>query len=268
MPTTDPAGTYSGPGASAPTTDPAGTYSLAGASAPIADSGGTYSAAGASAPTQDPAGTYSSPYALDHLFLISDNMAPTSSVLSFQSATAVANYFGVTSSEASLANEFFAGYSGAPATMLISRYSLEGDRPHLFGANVSDLTLSQLQSISGSLSIAFQGYTYSGSINLSGVRVSRRRRAQFRLRSIRACRSRPSRQEVRSRRFRFPSPVPSTGILLQVTSVSSGSIELGAQISGPGIAAGAQIVEQIDGTPGGPGLYTLYAPEGLLRRRL
>ena len=169
MPTTDPAGTYSGPGSSAPTIDPAGAYSLAGASAPIADPGGTYSPAGASAPIQDPAGTYSSPYALDRLFLIPENTAPTSSVLSFQSATAVANYFGVTSTEAALANEFFAGYSGAPATMLISRYCLEGERPHLYGANISNLTLNQLQSISGSLSIAFQGYTYSGSINLSGV---------------------------------------------------------------------------------------------------
>ena len=36
-------------------------------------------------------------YALDRLFLVADNTAPTSSVLSFQSATAVANYFGVTS---------------------------------------------------------------------------------------------------------------------------------------------------------------------------
>jgi hypothetical protein len=52
------------------------------------------------------------------------------------------------------------------------------------------------------------------------------------------------------------------GLLLQVTSVPSGSIELGAQISGPGIAAGAQIVVQITGTPGGPGLYALYAPGG------
>ena len=55
----DPAGTSSAAGASAPTTDPAGTYSAAGASAPTTDPAGTYSAAGASAPTTDPAGTYS-----------------------------------------------------------------------------------------------------------------------------------------------------------------------------------------------------------------
>ena len=53
--------------------------------------------------------------------------------------------------------------------MLISRYGFSGARPHLYGANISNLTLNQLQGISGSVSIAFDGYTYSGSINLSGV---------------------------------------------------------------------------------------------------
>ena len=82
----------------------------------------------------------------------------------------MANYFGLTSYEASLANQFFATNSGA--TMLISRYGFGGARPHLFGSNVSNLTLNQLQSISGPLSIAFDGYTYSGWINLSGQSFS------------------------------------------------------------------------------------------------
>ncbi len=46
--------------------------------------------------------------------------------------------------------------------------------------------------------------------------------------------------------------------LLQVTSVSSGSIQLGVEISGPGIPAGAQIVTQLSGTPGGVGVYSLF----------
>src|SRR5271165_6126633 len=54
-PTTDPAGTYSGPGASAPTPADPGTYiPVAGANssaAEIVDSLGSYSLAGASAPT-------------------------------------------------------------------------------------------------------------------------------------------------------------------------------------------------------------------------
>src|SRR5271165_2424634 len=132
------------------------------------DPAATYSPAGASAPITDPGGTYSSPYALNRLFLVWENITPDNTVLSFNSATAVANYYGATSAQASLANEFFAGYGGTSATMLFTRYG-DTRRPHLLGANISNLTLNQLQSISGSLAIPFQGYTYSGPINLSGV---------------------------------------------------------------------------------------------------
>ena len=76
---------------------PPGTYLPAGAPAPIADPGGTYSAAGASAPTTDPAGTYSSPYALDRFFLVGDTATPDGSILSFNSAAAVAAYYGAKS---------------------------------------------------------------------------------------------------------------------------------------------------------------------------
>ena len=280
--TTDPAGTYSGAEASAPTlaaagtyipvtgatsaaaeiVSPAGTYCPAGASAPIADPGGTYSARGASAPTTDPAGTYSSPYALNRLFLVGLNNTPDNAVLSFNSATAVANYYGATSREASLANEFFAGYGGTSATMLFTRYG-SIRRPHLLGANISNLTLNQLQSISGSLAITFQGYTYSGPINLSGVESFQAAASAIQA----ALNSHLQVAAVTAGSSITPVSVSFTGSLtgafIQVTSVSSGSIELGAQLSGPGIRAGNnQIVAQLNGTPGGAGLYTLYVGAG------
>jgi hypothetical protein len=200
-------------------------------------------------------------YALDRLFLMADNEVPTNTVLSFQSATAVANYFGVTSQEASLANEYFAGDGGAPATMLITRYGFGGARPHLYGANVINLTLNQLQSINGSLSIEFDGYTYSGSIDLSGQNFSGAASAiQTALNQNRPVAATTTGSSIAPVSVSFTGSV--SGFFLQVTSVSSGSIEPGAQISGPGIAAGAQIVNQWDGIPGGPGLYVLFAPGG------
>ncbi len=263
-----PAGYYYKAGAAAYIEDPAGTYSPAGASAPIADPGGTYSAAGASAPTTDPAGTYSSPYALTRLFLDPNPTTPATGVLSFNSATAVANYYGATSFEASLANEFFAGYGGAPATMLFTRYSGGGGRPHLYGANISNLTLKYLQSISGSLSIDFQGstwpepITYSASINLFGVHSfsAAAETIQSALNSNLPPVAVTSESSIAPISVSFTGSV--IGDLLQITSVSSGTIELGAEISGLGIPAGAQIVTQRSGTPGGPGLYTLFAKAG------
>ena len=94
---------------------------------------------------------------------------PTTSVLSFNSATAVANYYGATSS---------GSLPGERILCRLQRHFRDNAvhaiwhwmrRPHLLGANISNLTLNQLQSISGSLAITFQGYTYSGPINLSGV---------------------------------------------------------------------------------------------------
>ncbi len=289
-PTADPAGTYSGAGARKPTlaaagtyipvagatsaaaeiADPAGTYSPAGASAPIADPGGTYSAAGASAPTTDPAGTYSSPYALNRLFLNGTPNTPgTGSVLSFNSAESVANYYGVTSIEASLANEFFAGYAGLSATMLFARYStLGGERSHLVGANISNLTLHKLRSINGSLSINFEGFRYHGSINLS--KVTSLKSAGSAIRS--ALNSNLPVEAVTAGSSITPVSISFTGSLngyyLQVTSVSSGSIELGAEISGPGVAAGSQIINQLTGTPGGPGLYSLFIAGGTASQEL
>jgi hypothetical protein len=281
-PTTDPVGAYSGPGASAPTLAaagayipiagatsaaseivcPAGTYSPAGSSAPIADPGGAYSAAGASAPTTDPAGTYSSPYALDRLILDTSNATPSNMVLSFSSATAVENYYGSTSTEATIAIEFFAGYSNTTATLMFARYTGGGNRPHLYGANLSTLTLNQLQSISGSLSITFQGLAYSGSINLSGVQSfsAAATAIQTALDSNLPVEAVTAGTSIAPVSVSFTGSV--NGSVLQVTSVSSGSIELGAEISGTGITSAIQIVRQITGTPGGVGLYILYRGAG------
>ena len=137
----DPAGTYSGAGASAPSwrrrarisrsrgdlrrggiCRPCRHIQPAGASAPIADPGAP-TARRRERANDGPGRHVQQSVRARSLLLVVDNTAPTSSVLSFQSATAVANYFGATSDEASLANEFFAGYGAAPATMLISRYS-------------------------------------------------------------------------------------------------------------------------------------------------
>jgi hypothetical protein len=258
---TDSAGTYSAAGASAPTTDPAGTYSGADASAPTVEPGGWYSAAGASAPTMDPAGTYSSPYALNRLFLTWKNTTPDNAILSFNSATAVANYYGASSNEAAEAKVFFAGYGGTSATMMFTRIGI-GRRPHLIGANVSDLTLNQLQSIHGSLNITLQGWTYSSQINLSGVNGFKEAAAEIQT----ALDMTLPTAAVTTGDSITPETVSFTGTInhasLQVTSVSSGTLRIGAQISGPGIKPGSEIISQASGKPGGAGTYILFSSSG------
>ena len=259
----DPAGTYSAAGASAPTTDPAGTYSLAGASAPAADPAGAYSAAGASAPTMDPAGTYSTQFALDRLVLDPGNDLSPYKVVSFNNETAVANYFGVSSVEAELASDYFTTY-GSSANMLFVRYPVDGSRAHVFGANISGMTLPQLQAINGTLSIISQGYAISASVNLknvqgftgAGVAITNALDANLPVAAV------TTGDSITPVSVSFTATLDSTG-LLDVTSISSGTIEIGAEISGAGVpTTGAQIYSQETGTPGGVGVYNLYSAIG------
>ena len=110
----------------------------------------------------------SNPYALDRLFLESNEDTPLYDVLSFTSETQVANYYGKDSTEANLAMEFYANGGTGVATMLFTRLPDLPARAHLYGSNV-DLTLPEMQAIHGSLYIYSQGYKYSASINLSDV---------------------------------------------------------------------------------------------------
>jgi hypothetical protein len=283
VPTGDPAGAYSLAGASAPTpaaagtfipvydatsaaaeiVDGGGTYSLPGASTPTADPAGTYSAPGASAPTLDPAGTYTSPYALDRLFLDTTSVTPGNEVLSFNSVSAVANYYGDTSVEAGLAVDFFAGY-GTCATMLFVRDPIGGNRAHLYGANVSNLTLAQLQAINGTLSITSQGYLFTGSINLSGVKsfTAAATAIQAALNQNLPVAAVTTGDSIAPVSVSFTGST--NGLLLDVTAVSSGAIEIGALVSGAKVPAGTQINSQISGTPGGVGIYSLYVPAGTI----
>jgi hypothetical protein len=240
---------------------PPGTYLPPGATAPIADPGGTYSAAGATAYTLDYPGTYSSPYALNRLFIVWKNTTPDNTVLSFNSETAVANYYGVGSRQDSLAKEFFARYAGTSATMMFTRLGI-AQRPHLLGANIGNLTLSELQSISGSLAITFQGYTYSGEINLSGVQsfkdaalaIQTALNSHLQVAAVTAGSS-ISRQSV--------SFMGSANLaILTVNSVQSGTLVPGTIVSGNGIKSGTQIIDQLNGTPGGAGEYALFTDGG------
>ena len=151
--------------------------------------------------------------------------------MSFNSLSAVANYYGDTSVEAGLAVEFFADY-GTSATMLFVRDPIGGNRAHLYGANVSNLTLAQLQAINGTLSITSQGYLFSGSINLSGVKsfTAAATAIQAALNQNLPVAAVTTGSSIAPVSVSFTGST--NGLLLTVTAVSSGSIEIGAIFPG------------------------------------
>jgi len=196
--------------------------------------------------------------ALDRLFLDNSNQTPLNEVVSFDTETAVANFYGVNSLEASLAAEFYAGYTGSSADMLFARYPVGGARARLYGSNISGLTLQRLQEVDGTLSLTSQGYYFSASVNLSGVTSFRAAAAAIQT----ALDQKLPVGAVTTGSSITPVSLALTGSvtagILTVTSASAGSIKDGGYINGSGIRTGTQVVTQLSGTPGGVGTYSVF----------
>src|SRR5208282_4473878 len=111
-------------------------------------------------------------------------------------------------------------------------------------------------------SITSQGYAFSGSVNLSGVASfgAAATDIQTALNANLPVAATTTASSIAPVSVSFTGTL--SGALLDVTSISSGSIQVGAIISGAGITAGAQINSQISGTPGGAGIYCLYVADG------
>lgn len=107
------------------------------------------------------------------LFLTDNAQAPVDAVLSFATAADVSAYFGALSTEATRAAIYFAGYDGSsikPANILFHRYPTAAAASYLRGGDVSALTLTELQALTGTLTISVNGSNKtSSSISLAAA---------------------------------------------------------------------------------------------------
>jgi hypothetical protein len=111
---------------------------------------------------------------LNGLMLTQNAYAPAGSILQFAIASDVATYFGAASTEASLANVYFNGYSigtKTPGALYISNYAAVATAGWLRSGNMASMTLGQLQALgSGTLTITVAGVAKtSGTIALGAV---------------------------------------------------------------------------------------------------
>ena len=100
------------------------------------------------------------------LMLTNGTRVPIGTVPSFPSLAAVTSYFGPTSVEAIAAAIYFAGFTGSqikPSSVLFAQYPTAAVGAFLRGGNLSALTLTQLQAISGVLSLTVNGTLYTSS---------------------------------------------------------------------------------------------------------
>jgi Protein of unknown function (DUF3383) len=110
---------------------------------------------------------------LNAIMLTQNSLAPNGQMLTFSSAANVGAYFGLTSTEYSLAQIYFAGFSTGtktPGQLMFTRYPETAIGAFLNGASPAALTLTQLQALSGTLIVTSNGTQFtSGTITLSGA---------------------------------------------------------------------------------------------------
>lgn len=111
--------------------------------------------------------------AMNGLFLTQNTAMPTGAVLNFVNATAVSKFFGPSSAEAAAAAIYFAGFQNStvkPGGMLFAAYNAAARTGFLLGGSLAGVTLSQLQALSGTLTISVAGTPLTSSnISLSGA---------------------------------------------------------------------------------------------------
>lgn len=112
-----------------------------------------------------------SPLALNGVILTQNVNVPTGTVLSFATADAVTAAFGSGSIEAELAAIYFLGFdnkTSAPGTLFFAPYVAAARSAWLQSGSLARMTLTQLQALSGVLTITIDGVAKTSStINLA-----------------------------------------------------------------------------------------------------
>ena len=107
------------------------------------------------------------------LALTNSTRSPIGTVPSFPSALSVANYYGSASNEATLASIYFNGFDNSnvkPGALLFAQYNTTDVAAYLRGGSLAALTLTQIQALSGVLTISVNGTPITSStINLSAA---------------------------------------------------------------------------------------------------
>lgn len=190
---------------------------------------------------------------LNGLVLTTSNRVPIGTVSSFPTATAVAQYFGSSSKEFSIAEVYFAGYTNASATpgaLLFANYPQNAVAAYLRGGNVSGLTLTQLQALSGSLNLTVDGFARNvASISLAGA-ISFSGAAS----TIQTALNGSAPTNLAS----FTGAFLASGSMT-VTLLTSGTIGVGETVSGSGVVGTVTIISQLSGSAGGTGVYQITA---------
>ena len=116
-------------------------------------------------------GSGGNPLALNGVILSTNILLPTAAVRGFASADAVKAFFGAASAEYAIAQVYFLGFDNStikPGTLYFSPYVNTARAAWLQSGNMSAVSLTDLQALSGVLTVSIDGVAKtSSSINLA-----------------------------------------------------------------------------------------------------
>lgn len=116
-------------------------------------------------------GSGGNPLALNGVILSTNTLLPTAAVRSFASPDAVKAFFGAASAEYAIAQVYFLGFDNStikPGTLYFSPYVNTARAAWLQSGNLSAMSLTDLQALSGVLTVTINGVAKtSSSINLA-----------------------------------------------------------------------------------------------------
>lgn len=224
--------------------------------------------------------------ALNGVVLTKNSRVPIGAVRSFATADDVGSFFGLTSVEHEWASIYFAGRNNAtirPAAMLFAQYPALAVAAWLRGGSLSAMTLAQLQALpAATLTVISGGTRYtSASINLSGATSFSNAAALIQA----AFTTPPFTVSWDSTASAFvatntatgaastisysesvtatAATCTTTGAVLTVGGAVTGTFHAGDTVTGTdgvnALPANTTILEQLTGTPGGAGTYSISA---------
>jgi hypothetical protein len=118
-------------------------------------------------------GAGGNPLSLNAVFATGDPSIPVGVAQAFASAANVSSWFGPNAPETALANIYFAGYNNCtalPSALYFVQFNSAPVAAYLRGGSVAALTLTQLNALSGTITVTVNGQVnVSAAINLSGA---------------------------------------------------------------------------------------------------
>ncbi|RUV53786.1 DUF3383 domain-containing protein [Mesorhizobium sp. M7A.F.Ca.MR.228.00.0.0] len=202
---------------------------------------------------------------MNGLVLTQNTRVPIGQVLAFPNdGVSVANFFGASAEETEIASVYFNGFNNStqkPATILFTQYPSASVAAYLRGGRVAQLSLAQLQALSGTLIVDVDGYVRTANAIDLATATSFSAAAALIQTGLNA--ALPQAASVTGSIAAATASVTASiaGSVMYVTGVTSGSLVAGAALSGTGVSAGTVITNQLSGTPGGIGEYVVSIPQ-------